>query len=161
MFAVALTDQYWFEYLRKNEFSGVVNFWTPTPWGIRKLTRGSNFYFFRKTPVRKVAGGGKFVRYSEMTIKQAWEKYEAGNGCENFNDLKGKIKEYLGNTLTANLMSHKIGCIELIDCRFLGNPRFFKPSKFDVDFPSNIQKFKYIYIEDQFEEYISSHGKPQ
>lgn len=161
MFAVALTDQYWFEFLRENEFCEVINFWTPTPWRIKRLTQGSNFYFFRKSPVRKIAGGGKFAGYSEMTIQQAWEKYKFGNGCKNLNDLKGKIKEYLGNPLTTDLMNHKIGCIELVDCKFLNTPRFFAPSKFDVEFPSNLQKLKYFHIEDKFEEYLNAHGKPQ
>ena len=46
--AIALTDQDWFEFLRKEEFGEVINFWTPTPWRIRQLTNGNRFCFFLK-----------------------------------------------------------------------------------------------------------------
>ena len=159
--AIALTDQDWFEFLRREAFSEAINFWTPTPWRIRQLIRGDRFCFFLKQPHRKISGGGTFVKYSEMTIQRAWERYGIGNGCENIDALKGKIKNFLGRPLTIQLMDHKIGCIELIDCKFLTNPRFVEPSKFAWEVPRTLQKWKIITVGDNFEDYLNTHGSQQ
>lgn len=81
MLAVALTDDYWFNFLRRNQITDRVNFWTPSPWNLRRLEPGSCFYFMRRAPIRLLGGAGRFVRYGNMTISNAWEQYELGNGC--------------------------------------------------------------------------------
>ena len=148
MYAVAITDTGWFEFLRSHNSGEVINFWTPTPWRIRTLESGSKFYFFLKLPYRKIAGSGNFVRYSEMSIQESWDRYRYGNGCENFNDLKGKICEILRRPPLAN---DKIGCIELINGKFRNQSSFFDPSRFGVSIPRTLQKIKYFYSEDPFE----------
>ena len=37
-----------------------VNFWTPTPWGVKGLRKGDRLYFMLKAPVRKIGGYGIF-----------------------------------------------------------------------------------------------------
>jgi putative restriction endonuclease len=160
MYAVAITDIGWFEFLRSHNSSEVINFWTPTPWGIRKLESGSKFYFFLKLPYRKIAGSGNFVKYSEMTIQESWDRYGYGNGCENFNELKVKIRDFLGSPLTTDLTNHKIGCIELTGGKFLNTARIFNPSRFSINIPRTLQRFTYFDGEDPFEEYLNEHGKP-
>lgn len=46
MFAIAPTDKNWYEFFLNNEIPSAVNFWTPTPWNIKKLTEGDKFYSF-------------------------------------------------------------------------------------------------------------------
>lgn len=43
MFAVAQTDLNWFTYLKETCRTETVNFWTPTPWNVRKLSRGDKW----------------------------------------------------------------------------------------------------------------------
>ena len=95
-----------------------------------------------------------------MTIQRAWERYRVRNGCENIDALRGKIRDFLGTPLTTQLMNHKIGCIELADCKFLTNPRFVDPSRFGWEIPRTLQKWKSITVEDQFEDYLNAHGRP-
>ena len=148
MFAVALTDDYWFKFLRKNQITDRVNFWTPSPWNLQNLKPGSCFYFLRKAPIRLLGGGGKFVSYRNMTISDAWEHYGLGNGCENEADLLGKIHEYS--------TGDEIGCIELTECKFLYKPRYIDPAKLDVDVPKKLRKLKYFNGIDPFESIVWS-----
>ncbi|QFT88089.1 hypothetical protein FIU87_05510 [Bacillus sp. THAF10] len=53
MFAIAPTDKNWYEFFLNNEIPSAVNFWTPTPWNIKKLTEGDKFLFLLKSPYRK------------------------------------------------------------------------------------------------------------
>lgn len=73
MFAVGLTDQDWFEYMRDMSLSGTVNFWTPTPWNVRKLSQGDKWFFLLKAPIRKLGGYGYFLEYGDMTIREGGE----------------------------------------------------------------------------------------
>ena len=54
MFSIANTDIEWFEFLKKNNIFNNVNFWTPTPWNVKKLKQGDLFYFMLKSPIRKL-----------------------------------------------------------------------------------------------------------
>ena len=64
MFAVSVTDQDWLEFLRDREYSGQVNFWTPTPWSVRRLNAGDEWHFLLKSPIRKLSGYGVFQEVS-------------------------------------------------------------------------------------------------
>ena len=159
MFAVAITDQQWFEFLRKNKPKDIINFWTPSPWGVKGLSCGDGFYFLLKSPIRKIAGGGCFYRYQEMTIEDAWKRYNVRNGCENLSWLKEKIKEYKRNTLLGSqLLNYKIGCIELSNCKFLRNSRFISTTNFNLEIPRTMQKMKYFDSFDPFVNYINEHA---
>jgi putative restriction endonuclease len=159
MFTIAITDQNWFEFLRQKKIDGTINFWTPSPWKMNRLTYGDGFYFLLKSPIRKIAGGGCFYEYREMNIQEAWDRYGIGNGCEKFPSLKQAIREYTKSTvLGQNLLNHKIGCIELKNCKFLNRPRYISTSRFDIEIPSSMQKFKYFDSPDPFADYIDEHG---
>jgi len=45
---VALTDFDWYSCLVHNSNVSVLNFWTPTPWNIKKLRKGNRIYFLLK-----------------------------------------------------------------------------------------------------------------
>ncbi|MCK8826596.1 hypothetical protein MWH25_02380 [Natroniella acetigena] len=64
MIAIAPTDLDWFNFLRMRLDIKVINFWTSTPWNIRKLEEGDKFSLMLKSPIRKkdeeVGGVGPF-----------------------------------------------------------------------------------------------------
>jgi len=154
MFAIAITDHDWFEFLRMGQITNCINFWTPSPWNIRNLQSGDKFYFMRKSPIRKIGGGGTFNSYSVMSINEAWEKYGKGNGCENRNALIGKIRDYAKPFKPKESQGlHRIGCIELKDCRPIYKKNL-DPIDFNIDIPKNMQKIKYFCETDSFESNI-------
>jgi putative restriction endonuclease len=53
--AIAPTDIDWFNNLKEQTHT-IVNFWTPTPWNIKKLENGDKLYFMLKKPIRKIGG---------------------------------------------------------------------------------------------------------
>ncbi|MED0717414.1 hypothetical protein [Aeribacillus composti] len=56
MFAIAPTDIGWYRYLRNNPIPEEVNFWTPTPCNVRRLSKGNKFLFLLKAPIEKYVG---------------------------------------------------------------------------------------------------------
>ena len=72
MFAIAPTDLDWFYFLREEPTGRFINFWTPTPWGVRRMGQGDRLYFMLKAPIRKIGGFGLFARYEEMSASEAW-----------------------------------------------------------------------------------------
>ena len=78
MLAIAPTDLDWFQQLRQYPVAGTINFWTPTPWGVKQLKPGHLFYFLLKSPIRKVGGWGTFVAYEDLPASDAWNRYGLG-----------------------------------------------------------------------------------
>ena len=72
MFALAATDIDWFLNLQSAPGGPKANFWTPTPWSIRRLKPGHRLYFLLKSLIRKIGGWGAFCRYIDMTIERGW-----------------------------------------------------------------------------------------
>lgn len=146
MFAIAPTDLDWFERLRSAPTGRFVNFWTPTPWGVKGLRKGDRLYFMLKAPVRKIGGYGIFSRYTDMTAVAAWDAYGQGNGVDSQTDLVTKIEGFAqkranGYVPTVNPV---IGCIELEDVVMLDDDRFVDPETFDHPFPPQVVKLKYF-----------------
>src|SRR3954453_24043099 len=94
MFAIAPTDLDWFEQMRSKRTGRVVNFWTPTPWGVKRLRGGDRLYFMLKAPVRKIGGYGSFSRYIDMSAADAWAEYGLGNGVDSRDELIKKIEMF-------------------------------------------------------------------
>ena len=94
MFAIAVTDLDWFDHLRSHTTGRTVNFWTPTPWGVKELRAGDRLYFMLKAPVRKVGGYGAFSRYVDMSAAEAWAAYGLGNGVSSHSELVTKINSF-------------------------------------------------------------------
>lgn len=88
MFAIAPTDINWYKFFMNNDVPNEVNFWTPTPWNVRRLVEGEKLLFLLKAPYRKICGYGSFKYYENLPIKEAWERFGSGNGVESLADLK-------------------------------------------------------------------------
>jgi putative restriction endonuclease len=146
MFAIATTDLSWFEHVRSGHMGRTVNFWTPTPWGVKGLHTGDRLYFMLKAPIRKVAGFGSFTRYVDMTASEAWAAYGLGNGVDSLLGLVRKIESFAekrskGYVSTENPL---IGCIELSDVVTLDDADFITPDQVGLSFPNQVVKLKYF-----------------
>jgi hypothetical protein len=146
MFAMAPTDIDWYNFFRNNPVPNEVNFWTPTPWNIKKMTEGDKLLFLLKSPYRKVCGYGSFKYYENLTINEAWERFETGNGVESLIDLKIRCSTYNKKYLSTSLLNdekREIGCIVLTDVIFFSEEDFISTEELDVSFPRQVVKLKY------------------
>lgn len=145
MFAIAPTDTNWFEFMR-DEFRGdLANFWTPTPWGVRKLSPGDRLYFLRKAPIRKVAGYGIFRGYEAMTREEAWERYGTGNGVNSLAGLTERVGRWTAKNSKVLVNSTSlIGSIELTDIVTLAEAEYVDPNRLGALFPRQVVKLKYF-----------------
>ena len=151
MFAIAPTDLDWFASLRSEPVGRSVNFWTPTPWGLRGLGVGERLYFMLKSPIRKIGGHGSFVRYLDMTASEAWSTFGLGNGVESKDALVQKITAFAEKRAKGYVASSDpiIGCIELSDVVTLDDDSFLDPEEAGHPFPRQIVKLKYFSEPDQ------------
>lgn len=145
MFAIAPTDLEWFERLRTGPIPALVNFWTPTPWKVRRLTAHDRFYFLLKHPIRKVGGYGLFDRYIELSAADAWKEFGIGNGVDSRDSLTAKLRAFAARrSVTATVPNPQIGCILLREPVFLNDREFVSPNDVGHPFPSEVVKLKYF-----------------
>ncbi|WP_068792362.1 HNH endonuclease [Brevibacillus laterosporus] len=145
MIAIAPTDLKWFNFL-KSELPMEINFWTPTPWNIRRLREGDLLYFLLKSPVRKIGGYGFYKSYENLTPREAWQKFGKGNGVLNYNELISRCNKYIGKNSTKKSLNDNstIGCIILTNPVFFDEEEFFKPEEIGLKFPKQVVKIKYF-----------------
>lgn len=136
MFGIACTDKDWFDCLRATPRIGIVNFWTPTPWNIKKLSPGQHFYFMLKAPIRKIGGYGEFQSYENMTIEAAWNRFGPANGVASRDELLSKITRFKKGH------NGDIGCILLSKSIFFDDSGFIDPSQANIEFPRNVVTWK-------------------
>ena len=94
MFAIACTDNNWYNFLKENELYSEINFWTPTSWNISKLQVGDKIFFMLKSPIRKIAGYGVFKEYFNSDVETSWNRFGYGNGFFRKNDFIGIVNNY-------------------------------------------------------------------
>ena len=147
--AVALTDYEWFTYLGAHPTTGEINFWTPSPWNLTGLEPGDRYYFLLKSPIRKIGGFGHFVRYTNLTVAEAWDEWKEWNGALNFEEMRRRAGQYrgLGDGLTPET---EIGCIVLERTQLLEEGSFVDPQSVGVAFPREVVKVKYFDQDDLF-----------
>lgn len=146
MFAAAVTDRDWFEFLRDREYSGDVNFWTPTPWSVRRLQPGDEWHFLLKSPLRKLGGYGVFQEYRDLSIQDAWQTYGIGNGVSTAAELVSLCRMYSErNSIrpVTNVYS-TIGCVVLSDVEFYEDDEYLDLNSMGLEFAQQIVKFKYF-----------------
>jgi len=147
MIGIAPTDNDWFNQLRQRDTVSKINFWTPTPWNIKKLKQGERLYFLLKSPIRKIGGYGFFYEYENITISEAWKKYGVNNGVANLHELMNRTTGYKrkhASTYDKAELNPIIGCIVLEDPVFFKDEDFFDPEEFGHAFPSQVVKLKYF-----------------
>lgn len=154
MFAISPTDNEWFTFLKESGYNSFINFWTPTPWNIKKLHIGDRWYFLLKSPVRKIGGFGEFFEYKNLKAIDAWNEFGIRNGCLTKAEFIGKIQSYIEKNskkvspFSVTINEYKIGCITLNNCAFWDEENYKDLSSFNIKFPSQIVKQKYFKQED-------------
>ncbi|GAV24836.1 HNH endonuclease [Carboxydothermus islandicus] len=147
MFAISPTDIGWYNYFKNNPTHREVNFWTPTPWNIKRLKFGDKFLFLLKAPYRKICGYGDFLYYENLTIIEAWYKFGTRNGVESFSDfIKRFNKLFNKNKLDDYKIyeNHTIGCIILSNIILFSEDKFKSPEQLNLTFPTQVVKIKYF-----------------
>ncbi len=156
MFVISPTDNYWFQFLKESGFNSYVNFWTPTPWNIKKLKPRSRWYFLLKSPIRQIGGFGEFVEYKNLSANQAWKEYGKRNGSLGKNQFIESIKTYIdknsekfgGKPIDVN--TYEIGCVILKNCQFYDEGNYLRPENYQIEFATQVVKYKYFNQYDPF-----------
>ncbi len=150
MFVISPTDNAWFTFLKDSGQNSFVNFWTPTPWNIKKLNRGNRWYFLLKSPIRQIGGFGEFYEYKNLTAIGAWNEFGQRNGCHSREDLINKIQRYLDKNSvkyggkSIKIDTYQIGCVVLKNCQFWEEENYMNPSDYQINFPTQVVKLKYF-----------------
>lgn len=147
MIAIAPTDLNWFNFVQEHSYIDQFNFWTPTPWNVKRLEVGDRLYFMLKSPIRKIGGYGHFVEYKNLTAEKSWEIYGKGNGVDSLEELLQRCSKYVTkHTNNKNVVSDsEIGCLILEDIFFFDSDDYFSPEKYGDEylFPNQVVKLKY------------------
>lgn len=143
MFVLAVTDPRWYEFLLDRPQAEPINFWTPTPWRPR-IPAGTTFGFMVKSPFRKIGGYGRFVRYEETSVDEAWFRYRTANGVPDRTTFHSRIVQFAGRRSSGFIDrgNPTIGCIVLDECVLLPREQMVAPVDLGLSFPDQIVKWK-------------------
>lgn len=146
MFAISPTDIDWFNFQRTTGHNSEINFWTPTPWNVSKLSSGDRLYFMLKAPIRKIGGYGQFLEYQNMTVNAAWNTFGFKNGCGSKQELITRLDKYKSNRSTddRSVLDSEIGCIVLTNAEFFEDSTLLDLDNYEIDFSRYIVKIKYF-----------------
>lgn len=116
---VAVTDDDWFELLRRHPNLGEVNFWAPSAAGFRALQPGELLLFKLHAPRNVIVGGGIFAYANALPCSLAWDAFGEANGARSAQEMRARIARY--RRTDANDRSDFA-----IGCRILTQPFFFE-----------------------------------
>lgn len=138
MYTIAPTDYNWFSFLKETYTTGIVNFWTPTPWNIKNVEIGSKWYFKRKGGEKFICGYGIYNGIETMTVKNAWSKFGINNGCSSFTQFKTSLSKYNDEIASEKI----IGAILLSDVVFFDEKDFINLDNIGIEWSNGIVKYK-------------------
>src|ERR1700730_11166852 len=78
---VAVTDDDWFEVLRRHPTIGEVNFWAPSAANFRALQPGELFLFKLHAPRSAIVGGGTFAYSTALPCSLGLGCFRRGKWC--------------------------------------------------------------------------------
>jgi putative restriction endonuclease len=116
---IAVTDDDWFEMLRRRPDIGEVNFWAPSGASFRALQPGELFLFKLHAPRNVIVGGGVFAHANTMPWSLAWTTFGEANGARSAQEMRARIARYR-RADPADRTEFEIGC------RILTQPFFFE-----------------------------------
>jgi putative restriction endonuclease len=135
---VAVTDDDWFEMLRRQPNLVEVNFWAPSAANFRALQPGELFLFKLHAPRNVIVGGGIFAYANALPCSLAWAAFGEANGALSAHEMRARISRYR-RTDPNDRSDFAIGC------RILTQPFFFEEPDWIALPPSwspNIVSFK-------------------
>jgi len=116
---VAITDNDWFEFLRRQDGQTEVNFWQPSGGRqFRALEPGEPLLFKLHAPHDVIAGGGFFATFSILPMSIAWQTFGVANGAPDREIMQRRIEHYRGVAHDPQA-DYAIGCLVLEDTFFL------------------------------------------
>ncbi len=114
---IGVTDNDWAAYLRDRPYITEANFWTPSPRGsFRALSPGEPFLFKTHWPDNQLVGGGFYSGFAALTVREAWDLFQEGNGAGSEAELATTISRY---RKTPPDVTAVIGCVLLRDIFFV------------------------------------------
>lgn len=117
-FWISPTDHSWFAFLAQ-ERPDEVDFWHPSGKApFKQLPTGSPFLFKLKDPHNHIAGGGYFVKFTQMPLSMAWDAFGRKNGAESFERFEQLIRRY-------HRTAEQRGFDPIIGCSILTQPFFW------------------------------------
>ena len=135
---VAVTDDDWFEMLRRQPNLSEVNFWAPSAANFRALQPGELFLFKLHAPRNVIVGGGIFAYANALPCSLAWEAFGEANGARSAQEMRTRIARYR-RTDPSDRSDFEIGC------RILTQPFFFDEADWipvPASWSPNIVSFK-------------------
>ncbi|HLH91596.1 MAG TPA: HNH endonuclease [Xanthobacteraceae bacterium] len=115
---IAVTDDDWFEMLRRQPELPEVNFWAPSAATFQALEPGEFFLFKLHAPRNVIVGGGIFAYATALPCSLAWEAFGEANGARSSQEMRARIARYR-KTEPGDRRDFQIGC------RILTQPFFF------------------------------------
>jgi putative restriction endonuclease len=91
---VAVTDNDWFEMLRRQPNLSEVNFWAPSAANFRALQPGELFLFKLHAPRNVIVGGGIFAYANALPCSLAWAAFGEANGARSAQEMRARIARY-------------------------------------------------------------------
>ena len=129
---VAVTDDDWFELLRRQPELPEVNFWAPSASSFRALEPGEHFLFKLHAPRNVIVGGGVFAYANALPCSLAWAAFGVSNGAVSLQQMRARIVRYR-RTGSDDRSDFTIGC------RILTQPFFFDEADW-IPVPSSWSK---------------------
>jgi putative restriction endonuclease len=123
---VAVTDNDWFEFLRRQSGLTEVNFWQPGGGRhFRALDPGQPLIFKLHAPRNFMVGGGFFATFSILPESLAWQTFGIQNGAPTQEVMHERIEHYrrVDHDRRAD---YSIGCIILEDPFFLDESHWIR-----------------------------------
>jgi putative restriction endonuclease len=128
---IGVTDNDWAAYLRDRPYIAEANFWNPSGRSAFKaLSEGEPFLFKTHWPQNQLVGGGFFSGFAALTVSEAWDLFQEGNGVGSKAELAAAIARY---RKAPPDIAAVIGCVLLRDL-------FFLPAGATLDAPSDFAK---------------------
>ncbi len=137
---VAVTDDHWFETLRKRPELTEVNFWSPGTKNFKALVPGELFLFKLHAPRNAIAGVGVFTHANLLPVSMAWDAFGEGNGARSLSQMKEQIAKYRSDG-TDLRTDFPIGCRILTQTIFFEERNWIPVS--NSLFPTNVPIKKY------------------
>jgi putative restriction endonuclease len=126
---VAVTDTDWYRLLSSETGLDEVNFWQPSPTGVR-AEPGTPWLFKLRTPMDFIVGGGFFTYYTVMPATIAWDTFGRANGVDSLESFLDRL---------SRLKRASVHRAENIGCIVLSSP-FFLPREQWIPVPSDWAK---------------------
>lgn len=114
---IAVTDNGWYEHLRRHPGPQDANFWRPSTRAVR-LDVGTPFLFKLKAPNHAIGGFGYFAGFSVLPDWLAWDTFSEANGVSTLGELQAKLSKIQRSASIQADSGGRIGCCLIAEAVF-------------------------------------------